>query len=199
MRRHHYLYGEERIIKPETVWLPFSGNEEEFFPGNIDRENKIGFSGSLTESVNYYDIRRKAVSELTNCRYLKDEGKHLRKNYPDILRSYRGFLSCNGGTLYTPMAKMFEIMLSKTALLSNKLYFNDILFDNEECFFEYKDDCSDIIKKAEIILNSDIGEVVDSAYKKAIKYHTDSKRIIELYNILKAVVTEEEIPKVWRQ
>ena len=202
LRRHHYVYGKERVIKPETVWFPFSGNEEEFFCNNTNRRNKIGFVGSLTEDVTYYDIRRKAVSELLRYRYIEDGNMYLEsKAYAGFLREYRGFLSCNGGTLYTPMAKMFEAMLSKTAVLSNKLFFNDILFDNEECFFEYKDDCSDIIEKTNIILRDNyvVDEIIDRAYKKVLKYHTDSKRIIELYNILKALIEERRVPKIWGQ
>ena len=198
LRRHFY---EEESPIP-SVWLPFSVNEKEFSVGdNINRENRIGFAGSYI-GLKYYDIRRNAVKTLDNNNLLASTwGKMYGDKYIDYLQKYVGTLTCSGSRLHTCLAKTFEIPLCGSALLTNHIHNTKELFGDKQCFFEYKDDCSDIIDVVNTIINDvDMrNEVISNVLEVVRKKHTDEKRIIELYNILQAVVDGKEPPRVWGQ
>lgn len=193
VRRHYYK--EKQNLN--SVWWPFAANTTEFFCDVIRRKNLIGFAGSYDSP--YYSIRKKAISILSNKNLL--EYYPNVSNYPEFVRSFRGFLTCAGGYIHTPMSKAFEAMLSGTALLTNSMYNNKILFGNNKCYFEYKDDCSDIVEQANIILHDadQVKEVTANAMGVVKAKHTDEHRIKELYNILKALISGKEIPRIWGQ
>jgi len=198
LRRHFY---EEESPIP-SVWLPFSANEKEFKTNNnTDKECKIGFAGSYL-GLEYYSIRRNAIKVLgTNDLLANPWGKIFGSEYIDYLHKYVGCLSCSGGKLHTCLAKTFEIPLSDTALLTNGIHNKKEIFGEKQCFFEYKDDCSDLVDVANTIIN-DVDmrdEVTANALEIVREKHTDEKRIVELYNILKAVVDGKEPPRVWGQ
>lgn len=198
LRRHCYK-PEEQLSN--SVWLPFSANDDEFYNNPAERINLIGFAGSW-EGNEYYNIRTNAIEILLQAGLLDEKsGKMWGKRYSSFLRSHRGCLACSGGILHTCLAKTFEIPLCGTVLLSNKINHSDLLFANKECYFEYKDDCSDIIKKAKTILyDIEYTEyIINNATEQVLGKHTDSKRIQELYNILDAVLTGKELPRIWGQ
>ena len=194
IRRH--CYKEEAPIS--SVWLPFSVNEEEFFDKKEHRINLISFVGSK-EGNRHYDVRKKAIEVITNKKLLCNHHKIWGKNYSKILNKFKAYLSCSGGKIHTPLAKTFEIQLSGGILLSNKIDHSNLFYDNKECYVEYKDDCSDIIDKVMFILNNDLSEMRDNAIKQVIDKHTDTKRIVELHNILLALKEGKDIPKIWGQ
>jgi len=194
VRRHYY--SEEQNLN--SVWWPFAANTDEFFDDQtIKRKNLIFFSGSIHSP--YYSIREKAIETLLTAKLI--EPYNQIDNYPLRLRDFVGALSCAGGTIHTPMAKAFETILSGTALLTNYMYNDKILFGDKQCYFEYKDDCSDIVEQADIILNDKdyVAEVTKNAMEVVKKRHTDECRIEELFDILKALVYGEDIPKIWGQ
>jgi len=200
LRRHCYK-PEEQLSN--SVWFPFSANEEEFFEDpSIEKQNIIGFAGSW-EGNEYYDIRKKAIAVLLHYKLIDEtSGRHYGKGvYVNFLRSHVGCLSCSGGILHTCLAKTFEIPLCGAALLSNKIDHSDLLFDGKECYFEYKDNCRDLIEKVKIILHEPeyVKEVVKNAQEQIRLKHTDSKRIVELYNILDAMLNGKELPRIWGQ
>jgi len=198
LRRHFY---KEEAPLP-SVWLPFAANEEEFNINNlVERESKIGFAGSYV-GLEYYNIRRNAIKVLDTNNLLANHcGKIYDSGYIDYLRAYVGALTCSGGKLHTCLAKTFEIPLCGTALLTNWMHNKKELFGDKQCFFEYKDDCSDIVDVANTIINDvDMrNEVVANALKVVREKHTDSKRIVELYCILEAISTGKEPPRIWGQ
>jgi len=199
LRRHYY--SEKATVS--SVWLPFSANEEEFFPKlrDIKKDEKIGFAGSFTSNQVYYDIRKKAINTLMMNNLLDLNYGQNYDNYPEYLRSHVGGLACTGGILHTCLAKTFEIPLSGSALLTNRMEDSKILWGEETCYFEYKDDCSDIQEIAKVLLN-DHGLrniIIKNAYDRVSQYHTDGARLYELYNILKALISGKDIPKRWGQ
>jgi len=194
IRRHYY--NEEQNFN--SVWWPFAANTDEFFNDNsIERMNLIFFAGST--GTPYYSIRRNAINKLSVAELIESYSRV--SNYPEVLRAFTGALSCAGGEIHTPMAKAFETMLSGTALLTNSMYNDKILFGDKKCYFEYKDDCSDIVEQAYVMLSNKklVAEVTKNAIEIVIERHTDECRIKELYDILKALVAGKDIPKMWGQ
>jgi len=197
IRRHFY----PDKFSFQSVWLPFSANEAEFTKVDGPRISRIGFAGSDSIEQVYYDIRRKAISILKEADLLALEYGGIWDRYKEYLQQYVGCLSCAGGILHTPLAKTFEIPLCGTALLTNKMEEKELFWGKDQCYFEYKDDCSDIIDVARsILLDRDkTNEVVANALVQVTKRHTDSKRIEELYNILYSLYNGTEVPRIWGQ
>lgn len=198
IRKHFY----EEKPPINAVWLPPCANEEEFYPNtSIKRENKISFAGSV-DTGKYYIIRHNALALLKNNNLTpKDTGKLGAGAYPPYLRKYVGALACGGGPLHTPLSKTFEIILSGTALMSQWLHGTKELFGDKQCFFEYKDDCSNVLEVANKILNDNtmVKEVTSNALERVRKYHTDTERIKDLHGILKALIEGKEVPRRWGQ
>jgi len=198
MRRHFY---EEEPPIP-SVWTPPSVNEDEFIiSSNINRESKIGFAGSYV-GYEHYDIRRNAIKILRNNKLLASSwGKKCGSSYINYLHRYVGCLACSCGQIHTCLAKTFEISLCGTAVLTNWMHNKKELFGDKQCFFEYKDDCSDLVDVANTVINDvDLrNEVISNAIEVIHEKHTDKKRIVEYYNILKAVADGKEPPRVWGQ
>lgn len=201
LRRHFY----HEAAPVSSVWFPFSVNEEEFYPDEkMVRKDKIGYVGaSLTGNVIIHrKVRQMALKALGEAGLLADNiGTIGIKRFPEYLRSYMGALTCSGGYIHTCLAKTFEIPLSGTALLTNWVHNEKELFGDKKCYFAYKDDCSDIVNTAKIILEDkeQRNEVIANALKVVKERHTDSARLLELYNILRALLSEVEIPRIWGQ
>lgn len=195
LRRHFY---KEKAPIP-SIWFPQSGNDDEFIPYYGERQHSIGFAGSF-EPTPWYTIRRQAVEVIGHNKLLaKSFGKFNPEEYPEYIKTYKGLLGCSGGILHTPLAKMFECMLSNTPYLTNWFHHSHLLLGLKEYCFIYKDDCSDIVKKANIILNEPdyVAEVTKNALEVAQKEHTDTVRIKQLYDIIEAVIEGKEPPRRW--
>lgn len=191
------------------VWVPFSANEKEFYPDDsIRRQNIIGFAGMVSPSV--YVVRRKAIKLLKKVKLLKICDKNTcnkgdrKKNigYPLFLRSV---VSCLTSTdLYnwpsTPRAKTFEIMGSKTVLLTPCFERMERMIGKpDQGYVEFKSDCSDIVKQARKIINEPTWakSVAENGYEIFLKKHTDRIRIKELYNHLQRLVSGKPMERVW--
>ncbi len=198
LRRHFY-----REVAPiPSVWLPFSADDVEFNSINGNKRlKKIGFAGSYESPQIYYDIRKKAILKLKNSHLLAENYGKIWDGYASYLRAYMGHLACTGGILHTPLAKTFEIPLSGSALLTNRMNSKQELWGGSKCYFEYKDDCSNIIEQANTIINDyqQVKEVTSNALKIVKERHTDSRRVVELYDILTCLHEGKEIPRVWGQ
>lgn len=195
LRRHYYV--EDSPIP--SVWFPQSANEEDFKLYSGERINEIGFAGSYNKTP-WYTIRLNAVDTLAKNSLLSENaGRFGLEEYVYYIAKYKGILGCSGGILHTPLAKMFECMLSGTPYLTNWFYGKHQLFGLKEYCFIYKDDCSDIVKKAKIILNDTdyVNEVTTNAYQIVNEHHTDEARLNDLYTILKHVVAGKEPPRKW--
>lgn len=192
-----------------SVWLPYSANEEEFYTDENsnyvnNRAQEITFIGdglfparSLINS--YYEIRREAVRTLLKHNLLQLRGNLGSEHYPFMLKKSIAALSCSFPPLYCAPAKTWEIMASGTALLSTHFRMRKELFGEEQVFFEYEADMSNIVEVAKNVL-LDLPktlEVTKNALTIVNKKHLDKHRIVELYNILKAILSGEKIPILW--
>lgn len=191
--------------KIPSVWLPFSANDEDFFTDENsnyldERYNKIVFAGGGRYSRNkYYSSRQRAIRYLEAEDLMTYEGECGFYKYPKVLKSYIGALSCSFPPLYHLAGKAVEIMASGTALLTTKIDPDKRLFGENQCFFTYDEDCSDIISVARKILDDKdkTKEVIHNALSVVNEKHLDKHRIIELQNILEAIIYGIEIPDIW--
>jgi hypothetical protein len=191
------------------IWLPFSANEKEFYPDNsIRRQNIIGFAGMVTPSV--YVVRRNAIKLLKKAKLLKVCDKNTcnkgdkKKNvgYPLFLRSVSSCLTSTD--LYdwppTPRAKTFEIMGSKTVLLTPPFeQVEKMIGKSGRDYVGFKMNCSDIIKQARKIVNEPIWArtIAKNGYKIFLEKHTDRIRIKEFYRHLQRLVSGKSIERPW--
>jgi len=147
-----------------------------------------------------YKIRQSALFRLNEENLLCNNiGKVNSDLYPIKLRSYVGALGCSGGIYHTPLAKTFEIIASGTALLSNYICSENILFGEKQCYFKYKDDCNNVVEIGKILLEDiDIrNEIIKNGVEIVREKHTHKHRIKELYDILLSLTEGKEIPKKW--
>lgn len=191
----HRCYYENKNIPFQSIWLPFSANENEFFPLDFNKHKKrVAFAGSWKPKI--YSQRQKAIKILENNNLIHNYGKVNQKDYPPILRENRIMLNSN--ELNSPYGKVFEIIKSGSLLLSP--YFNGTkkLFLNE-MYAEYKNDVSNISEIAEHYLKNEkeTKEMIKNSYKIVEKYHTHQRRILELKNILINLYEGKKIEENW--
>ena len=206
-----------------SVWLPQALSEREFYTDPerdyLDgRENLIVWVGN-TSKFPHYETRITALKKLRPTGLLKDIGllnldqdsrkaklkltvkqtMEVTEAYPKTLKKYIGAYTCAGHELHSTLAKHFEIMGSGTAMLTQSINLSDVLFGKKQCFFTYKDDLSDLIPMAKEILNdhAKVKKVTENALRVINKYHLHHHRRIEFYDILKAMINGQEIPRKW--
>lgn len=182
-----------------SVWLPLSVNEEFFSSPLIGRKKKIVFMGNTVGRF-VYARRRGAIQELEQTDIFVNKGMFSTEHYPAELRRYVGALTCTGSkNVRQPLAKHFEYGASGTAILSPFFKHKDELFGPDQCYFEYRVDCSDIVEVAREIINDTdkVKEVTDNMLKIVNKFHLDKHRLLELDLILKALIKGKSIPKKW--
>jgi len=185
----------EKLTGVPSVMLPFSANDKEFFDDNEEREHKIVFIGNR-KNKKKYTTRAKAMQMLSKNEKCKIIGFVKPGLYPKRLREFTCALS--GNDIHNPLGKTYEIMASGTTLLTNYINHSKILF-GEECFFEYKDDLSDVLEVATEMMNNlpKRKEYTKRAYDIMHEKHMDKHRIIELRDILQALLDGKEIPRKW--
>jgi len=194
------------------VWWPYGTDENSFYDASLSRENIIGFAGSSKHS--FYTIRQKAIEKLKADELLNMKGKSIAQTeydrsenpnsidwkgenglYQNFIRSVKGFLA--SAEARGPFAKTFESMASKTTLLCSPILNKDLFFGSEDCYVEYKPDCSNIVERARFILNNDMTELNERAYKQFLEKHTKSKRVKELYDNIKLILEGKEPLRRW--
>jgi hypothetical protein len=117
--------------------------------------------------------------------------------YQEYLRTIRCLLTSteNRG----PFAKTFEAMASGTLVLSSPIFNKNLLFGQDECYAEYKPDCSNIMPMAQRIRTDDAGVklIIDKAYKVFLEKHTTDKRIEELHINIKRLLEGKNLIRKW--
>lgn len=165
-----------------NYWLPFSASEEEFYPDKIEaKKNSVSFVG--TTGKEKYWQRAEAIRNLGDL--VVNYGKNI-KEYSNILRSHT--MCLNSAEINSPFGKVFEIMMSGSIVVTPRFNgMNDLKGFSKDMFCLYKEDCSDINLNVREWLNDmdRIKENSKKSYDAVYKYHTDTVRIKELYNILK--------------
>jgi spore maturation protein CgeB len=116
-----------------------------------------------------------------------------------VLKEYVGIISDAGSSLHMTLGKVFEAMASGTAVLTPWFYGSDILFGKDKCFFKYREDCTDL-KTVAVDMLRDIPKtksVIDNALNVVRDRHLHKHRILELHDILLAILNKKEVPKKW--
>ena len=195
-----------KLFNCPVYWLPFSVNEQEFYTELVDhvgRKQKIVFLGHTNRRVPFYKTRLRALKKLKKAGLL---GPPLStggfkyavdpKDYPEKLKKYYGGLSCAFNHIHQMPLKTLEIMASGTAVLTQELLpeIKRQMFGDEQHYFVYKDDCSDVVEVAEELLYDDLKRkgVCERALHTVNMRHLDKHRVLELYEILQAVAERRE-------
>jgi len=197
------------IVDCPVYWLPFAANEQEFYTELVDHSDripKIFFMGHAAGDMKrrknrFYRVRTKALFKLKEAGllpppYRKRYTSTRRKVYLYHIRKYYGGLSCAFGPLKQIPLKSFEIMATGTALLTQEIRpeIKEQLFGNEQHYFVYKDDCSDVVDVAdELLTNHSLRKEVCSRALHTINMrHLHKHRVLELWQMLDSVVRGKE-------
>lgn len=200
--------GTKDVLGIPSIWLPYSADENEFYPVEESRRNVIGFAGAykysgiVAEGIIGYAQRRKAMA-LLGAENLLEHCKGCRtlsgstQLYPMFLRSVVAALT--SAETRSPMGKMFEIMASGTVLLTTDFDHRKELFGDIECFVEYLGDGSDVVEKAHKILNNLewAKQIALNGLEVFKKNHTHTIRIKELYHHLECLLEGKQIMGRW--
>jgi hypothetical protein len=176
-----------------SLWLPFSANEEEFFPldNTEEKKNLIVYVGS-TKKGEIYSIRVKARELLRKEKLIDDVGFRLGESYAETLHEYTCGLACSLKEIRTPVSKIFEMMACGTVVLTSPFDRSSELFGDKQCYFEYKSDCSDVVDVAKEVLSNESlrQEVISNAYDIVSTKHMHKHRVKELYDIISGFLVE---------
>lgn len=206
-----YFPEAQSLLKIPVYWLPFSANEDMFFTEEVshsERKKEIGFFGTASTAkmhgIHAYKIRRKAMHTLSanglmspkphTPKAKKDKWLVNPEIYPSKLKQYVGCLSCAFNKLEQVPLKSFEIMASGTALLTQRYRWEitQALFGPDPSYFTYDNDMSDIVSVAKMIIEDQ--NYTESVCRDALKLmnerHLHKHRVLELYEILQAVLEE---------
>jgi hypothetical protein len=186
-----------------SVWLPLSVPEDEFFNREpwANRIKKIFFMGRKNHSI--YKHRRTVLKKVKQLKLLAEydfeDDTANRELYPYLLESHRASITCAGGPrIGMALARTFESMASGTVVLTPPFKCSDVLFD-EKCWYTYKWNFRNLEDKCKTALN-DVGQskaMADLAYKQMRSRHMHKHRLVELNNILMALVNGGEMPNLY--
>lgn len=168
-------------------WFPFSVDTDTFCPGSQSRHEKICFAGSMNPAVYRY---RYNACEILKKSHLIDVFANRQKHgmaYVNCLKEWVSHLSCSS-TFRLSTAKMFEIMSSGSALLTNENDDLSTLFPAGS-YYTYKDDHSNVLRVArEIIADKPRrADVVKKGLEAIRTRHSHQVRINELIGIINSL------------
>ena len=169
-------------------WFPFSVDTDVFKPGSGRLLFKLCFAGSLNTGP--YIYRYEATEKLKRVGlidlFVHKQQKHGMA-YVECLQHYVSHLSCSSTYRLSP-AKMFEIMASGSALLTNENDDLGLLFPSGS-YYTYKPDGSNVVQVArEIIYNPSRRTAVAEAGRQVIlDKHSHEIRIKELLEIINSI------------
>lgn len=194
LQRHYSQFLRQQTVKMQ--WFPFSVDVDVFHPGQQIRRPKICFSGSINKDV--YKPRWTACEALKSQQMIDVFSGPLANGkqgmaYVNCLREYVSHLSCSSIYKITP-AKIFEIMASGSALLTNENEDLPLLFPNGG-YYTYKTDNSNkvdslnVIQVAREIISDSAhrAEVVQRGLDTIRTHHSHQVRINELVGIINTI------------
>ena len=185
----------------KSIRLPFTATSKIYYPRDVDKKFDIGFSGALHGKEN--DGRQKIFGPTANLRervYEKLVAKERNifwnssntmeyrinstEEYATKINECRVWLGTTGPVLDVS-PRYFEVMLSKTLLLCNKMpeQYEDYFTDGVNCVM-FNNDLSDFDEKLDYYLNNEdeMSRVIETAYDTAIDnytWHHMAKNLIE--------------------
>lgn len=184
--QRHWSQAQRQQTVP-MKWFPFSVDINTFKPGVNPRYNKICFAGS--SEAHAYIYRRRAYEALRRYGYVDVFANRQKQgtSYVECLKNYVAHLSCSSTFNLTP-AKMFEIMASGSALLTNENGDLPLLFPSGS-YYTYRVNNSNILQVGkEIIINKSRTEAVAKFGLETIHArHSHQVRIGELLGIINSI------------
>lgn len=181
--RRFYDIGNQGI---KCLWLPMSVDPDIFKPDpDIVRIPKLCMASSVSHEI--YVWRKKLVDTLVPKGLMESQAEQRKvgMDYVQCLKSYVGHGNCSSIFDITP-AKIFEIMSSGSVLFTDNTnkYGLSHLFP-KEAYVTYERDCSDMVEKAQLIINNDDlrKRVTEAGRKCILERHTHSIRINEMVDI----------------
>ncbi len=181
----HPFSVDTKIFNPEVEYYRNKRGKNVKLSNSNQRISKIAFVGNNADSA--YIYRKSAIEKLLaiNCGANFAGSKKIEDSYVNVLREYVAYVSC--GSIYEICAaKNFEIMASGGLLFTNHFQGIDKLFP-EDTYVSYSNDCSDVINKANRILNDPlfVAGKVQNGLKHIKENHTHEIRIKQLLDIIK--------------
>ncbi len=207
IRRGCKSFYDVSLWEKPSVWLPFSVREENYFTDPdtqylYGRHNRITFVGGGYESKNkLYKALKLAVDTLKGEGLIDYQGIVGIHKYPNAIKSYVAGLSYSFEEFQGHPAKLFELMGSGTAVLTTTFTNAKSLFGEEDCYWEFRSNCNNLVDVAKELTSKDYRPELYKRTRNALRAinskHLDKHRIVELYNILKALAEGDEIPQTW--
>lgn len=173
--------------------LPFAANQKIFYPSEEDKKIKLGFSGALhsidkNKKIKNGYTKQKSMLRQNMFNIIQQNFQETEKfintgmynklleesQYASILRdTLIWFATDSPAEEISP--RHYEVMLSKTALMCNKIpaAYNKIFVDGKNCI-EFEDDLSNFEEKLTYYLNNEqeTYNIIETAYSDAINNHT---------------------------
>ena len=188
-----------------AVWLPFSASGEDFIPfQNAEKtgdkvcfigQSKIGLNN--TSTTFYYKFRTRALRKLLSYGSVDNRGTVGHEKYSEVLGSYKYIFTDAAGVRHSPVAKVFEIMASGGLLLCNEIHAWQKLFGKDRPYVCYNDSLRDLVPQALRMLDGQYDNLIPKSKEVVMESHLDRHRIVELVEIMEAVVRERKIPRKW--
>jgi len=190
--QRHYSQA-QRKMGLEFKYLPWSVDTKVFKYNDQNRENKIGFAGTIdvkndmSGQTSVYVYREKAISVLEQAGVFASSKSyhHINQAYLDYLQKYVGYISC-GSLFDLTSAKMWEIMASGGILLTNKMSGLETLFP-EGSYITYENDARDAVSKVQSLLKDPFSQekIRAKGIESILKNHTHETRCKQLLEMLK--------------
>lgn len=186
------------------VWVPFSADEDVFYPKKVKKKRIVGFAGMTGPK---YITRRKAIRELERYNLIERCPRTLcNKGDPKKNRGYVNWFRTHIANLTstdlpkTPRAKTFEIMGAGSVVLTSPFYnMKALLGKPGEGYVVYKPDCSDVVKKAKELIDNPAKAkaIARRGHEIFLEKHTDEIRIKEFYDHIVRLVEGRPIERPW--
>jgi len=181
----------------------FTADPKVFYPRNIEKKYDIGFSGALHGGAKLkgppQNIRPRVYNLLVqngsyNMFWNGSDSIQPRISNVDEYATYicqsRAWLSTSG-PLNCIGPRYFEVMMSKTLLVCNKmpLQYGDIFIDGKNCLI-FENDLSDLIEKLDFYLNNqdELNRLTDAAYDLVVNNYTWKHMAINLIDEVEKLV-----------
>ena len=184
----------------KSIRLPFTATPKLFYPRDVDKKYDIGFSGALHGGDKIKgptrDLRAR-VKNLINPAYQifwngsDSVTPRIRslEEYAKKINECKVWLSTTGPMLDVG-PRYFEVMLSKTLLICNKMpeQYEDIFIDEVNCIM-FENDLSDFEEKLDYYINcpEERNRIVESAYKMISENYTWKHMAEKLLKAIKEI------------
>ena len=182
---------------PIRIW--FSATPEIYYPRDVEVLYDVGFCGASHgdgkiqgETANlrdriYQKILPHNLSLFWNRQTKPSDRIDSVEEYATKINQCKMWIATTGPTLDVS-PRYFEVMLSKTLLLCNKmpLQYENVFQDGVNCVM-FENDLSDFDEKINYYLNNDEerNRIIESAYDTALNNYTSEHMAIKLLNKIK--------------